>query len=232
MTEKNFKTFMYIGAEKMLICVFSKKDSKILYKNEARLTEIYNHIDENKIINFLSKNIFKIEKQLKQFINDISLTINSNQFLSIDISMKQNVYDQVTTKNQLNILNDLKNYILDSYKDYSIIHYVVNHYLFDNVIQQSFNFSKKSNYFCVDATFILMKKEDIFFYKKIFEKFQISIKKIMCGKYIFDIFRSNDFNECEMGLKISLGFNSNEIFLVKKNIENKGFFERFFHFFS
>jgi len=77
-----------------------------------------------------------------------------------------------------------------------------------------------------------MKKEDIFFYKKIFEKFQISIKKIMCGKYIFDIFRSNDFNECEMGLKISLGFNSNEIFLVKKNIENKGFFERFFHFFS
>ena len=41
---------MYIGAEKILICVFSKLDSKILYKKESKFLEFNDHIDENKII--------------------------------------------------------------------------------------------------------------------------------------------------------------------------------------
>jgi len=223
---------MYIGAEKLLICVFSNIDSKILYKKESKSMHLNNYIDENKIVNFLSENIFKIEKQLNQFINDIKLIVNSKQFQIINISIKQNIYGEVKKKDQINILNDLKNYIYNNYINYSIIHYVVNHYQIDNNIQKNFDFSKKCNHFCVDTTFILLNKKDILFYKKIFEKFQISVEKFMCGKYIFDTFDSNKFNECEMGLKISSGFNPNEVFLTQKNIERKGFFERFFHFFN
>jgi len=232
MTEKNFKAFMYIGANKMLICIFSKTDSKILYKNEYKFLELETQIDEIRIINFITNNIFIIEKKLNQFINDINLIIDSNQFHSINLSIKQNIYGEVTKKDQINILNDLKNYIYDNYINYSIIHYVVNHYLIDNDIQKSIDFSKKCNHFCVDTTFILMNKNDIFFYKKIFEKFQISVEKIICGKYIFDNFDSNKFNECEMGLKISSGFNPNEVFLIQKNTGKKGFFEKIFHLFS
>ena len=101
MIKKEFETFMYIGVEKILICVFSKIDSKILYKNEYKFLELNNHIDQNKIINFLNENIFKIEKQLSQFINDISLIINSNQFQSIDISIKQNIYGEVKKKKSI-----------------------------------------------------------------------------------------------------------------------------------
>ena len=54
----------------------------------------------------------------------------------------------------------------------------------------------------------------------------------MSGKYIFDFFDFNELNECEMGRKISLGFNPNEVFLFEKKIEKKGFFERFFNLFS
>jgi len=61
---------MFIGTSKMLICIFSKIDSKIIYKNEYKFTELKNQIDEITIINFLNDNIFKIENQLKQFIND------------------------------------------------------------------------------------------------------------------------------------------------------------------
>ena len=84
----------------------------------------------------------------------------------------------------------------------------------------------------MDTTFILFNKDDVLFYKKIFEKFQISVKKIMSGKYIFDFFDSNELNECEMGRKISSGFNLNEVFLIEKMTEKKGFFEHFFNFFS
>ena len=232
MTEKDFETFMYIGTKKMLICVFSKIDSKILYKNESKILELNNHIDENKIVNFLSENIFKIEKQLNQFINDISLIVDNNQFQLIDVSIKQNIYGEVNKKNLLNLIKDLKNYIFDSYTDCTLIHYVVNHYLFDNNVLKNFNYSKKCDHLGLDTTFILLKKDEILFYQKIFEKFQISVNKIMSGKYIFDFFDFNELNECEMGRKISSGFNPNEVFLFEKKIEKKGFFERFFNLFS
>ena len=232
MNKKDFETFMYIGAEKMLVCVFSKLDSKILYKKETKFLEFNDHINENKIINFLSENIFKVEKQLNQFISDISLIINSKKFQSINISIKQNIYGEVKKNNQLNLLKDLKNYVFDNYPDYKLVNYVVNHYLIDNKIYKNFDFSKKSNFFCVDTTFILFNKDEVLFYTKIFEKFQISVKKIMSSKYILNFFDSNEFNECEMGRKISLGFNPNEVFLIEKMIEKKGFFERFFNLFS
>jgi len=232
MTEEDFETFIYIGTKKMLICVFSKIDSKILYKNESKILELNNHIDENKIVNFLSENIFKIEKQLNQFINDISLIIDNNQFQLIDVSIKQNIYGEANKKNLLNLIKDLKNYIFDSYNDCTLIHYVVNHYLFDNNVLKNFNYSKKCDHLGLDTTFILLKKDEILFYQKIFEKFQISVNKIMSGKYIFDFFDFNELNECEMGRKISSGFNPNEVFLFEKKIEKKGFFERFFNLFS
>jgi len=109
---------------------------------------------------------------------------------------------------------------------------VVNHYLVDNNIQKNLNFSKKCNHVCIEAIFILLSKENIFFYKKIFEKFQISVEKILCGTYIMNFFNSNEFNECQMGLKISSGFNPNEVFSIQKSVEKKGFFERFFYFFN
>ena len=232
MTEEDFETFMYIGTKKMLICVFSKIDSKILYKNESKILELNNHIDENKIVNFLSENIFKIEEQLNQFINDISLIIDNNQFQLIDVSIKQNIYGEANKKNLLNLIKDLKNYIFDSYTDCTLIHYVVNHYLFDNNVLKNFNYSKKCDHLGLDTTFILLKKDEILFYQKIFKKFQISVNKIMSGKYIFDFFDFNELNECEMGRKISSGFNPNEVFLFEKKIEKKGFFERFFNLFS
>ena len=232
MTEEDFETFMYIGTKKMLICVFSKIDSKILYKNESKILELNNHIDENKIVNFLSENIFKIEEQLNQFINDISLIIDNNQFQLIDVSIKKNIYGEANKKNLLNLIKDLKNYIFDSYNDCTLIHYVVNHYLFDNNVLKNFNYSKKCDHLGLDTTFILLKKDEILFYQKIFEKFQISVNKIMSGKYIFDFFDFNELNECEMGRKISSGFNPNEVFLFEKKIEKKGFFERFFNLFS
>jgi len=232
MTEKNFEAFMYIGADKMLICIFSKTQSNILYKNENNFLELNNQTYENKIINFLNDNIFKIEKQLNQFIKDINLIIDCDQFKSINLSVKQNIYGEVTKKDQINTLNDLKNYVHENYLNCSIIHYLVNHYLLDGNIEKSFFFSKKCKHFCIDTTFILLNKKDIFFYKNIFEKFQISIKKILNGKYVFSTFESNEFNECEMGLKIISKFNPNEFFLVQKNIEKKGFFERFFYFFN
>ena len=98
MTKKDFETFIYIGAEKLSICVFSKLDSKIFYKKETKFLSFNDDTVENKIINFLNENIFKAEKQLNQFISDISFIVNCKQFRSIDVSIKQNVYGDIKKK--------------------------------------------------------------------------------------------------------------------------------------
>jgi len=85
MTEKNFEAFMYVSTEKILICIFSKTNLKILYKKEYKFTDFNKETDEIMINNFLDENIFKIERELNEFVTDINLIINNNKFLSINI---------------------------------------------------------------------------------------------------------------------------------------------------
>ena len=54
----------------------------------------------------------------------------------------------------------------------------------------------------------------------------------MSGEYIQNFF-GKDFDELSMmAIKLKSGFNKNEVRLISKNIENKGFFEKFFQLFS
>ena len=64
--------------------------------------------------------------------------------------------------------------------------------------------------------------------------------KILSNKYRQDISISNDidlFDEtpldiCESGLKVIKGQSKQEVVIVPKKIEKKGFFEKLFHFFK
>ena len=78
MTEKDFKAFMYIGANKMLICIFSKIDSKILYKNEYKFSELKNQINEIRLIDFLTDNIYLLEKD---YFPNIDKVVEEGEFL-------------------------------------------------------------------------------------------------------------------------------------------------------
>ena len=67
---------------------------------------------------------------------------------------------------------------------------------------------------------------------KLLEKHQIQINQYMSGEYIKN-FIGEDLGELSMmASKLKNGFNKNEITLISKNIENKGFFEKFFQLFS
>ena len=64
------------------------------------------------------------------------------------------------------------------------------------------------------------------------ENHQIKIKRYMSCNYIKSFF-SDDLTELSaIANKINNGLNKNEVQLVSKSIENKGFFEKFFQLFS
>ena len=63
-------------------------------------------------------------------------------------------------------------------------------------------------------------------------KYQIKISKYMCANYIKSFFEKDDDDLSLMAYKLKNGYNENEVILISKNIENKGFFEKFFQLFS
>ena len=80
--------------------------------------------------------------------------------------------------------------------------------------------------------FISISNSLTFVFEKLLEKHQIQVNQYMSGEYIQNFF-SKDINELSMmASKLKNGFNKNEVRLISKNIENKGFFEKFFQLFS
>jgi hypothetical protein len=67
------------------------------------------------------------------------------------------------------------------------------------------------------------------------ENQQIKIKRYMSGGYIKSFFDKESIESLElfvMANKLNDGLNKNEVQLVPKGKENKGFFEKFFQLFS
>ena len=74
-TNLDFETYLFVSKNKFLISVFLDSKEKI-YENELVFENENTEIDFDKLNFFLEKNIFKIEKILKDFVNQV---INVNQ---------------------------------------------------------------------------------------------------------------------------------------------------------
>ena len=72
----------------------------------------------------------------------------------------------------------------------------------------------------------------MFVFDKTLEKYQIRISQYLNGHYIKNFFNDENLELSEMANRLQNGYNHNEVILVPKNIENKGFFEKFFQLFS
>ena len=75
----NFKVFLLINLNKIVIRVKNDFQNKIIYENEKIFNDKVSILDNNEVQIFLDDQIFLIEKILKNFINRIYL-IYSQQF--------------------------------------------------------------------------------------------------------------------------------------------------------
>ena len=67
---------------------------------------------------------------------------------------------------------------------------------------------------------------------KVLQKYQIKIVRFLDQNYIENYFEDDLSELPEMIYRIKSGQNQNEVDLVPKNTEKKGFFEKFFQLFS
>ena len=226
----DFETFLYISKSKYQIFVYDKNNCKNLYSEEIGYSE---EIELNTLSKFLDDNIYKIEKKIKNFIRSIILIIEDDKILEIGISLKKKNYEKSENQKQLeNSLVEVKDIFKENYQDLLIMHMVIvekeNNFLLDNA-------NNSDDYLFLEVNFISIPNKFTFYFDKLLENHQINIKRYMSGDYIksfSDIESKESMELFVMANKLNDGLNKNEIELISKSKENRGFFEKFFQLFS
>ena len=231
--ELKFETYLFIDSKKLVICVIEKKTFKILFKEEKLLDDHNEDSNLKKLDNFLAKNIFKIEKILKNFVKDINIILDDKEFLPIEISIKKDHNgNSISQENLINPLNVLKNLCQFSFKDKKIIHMLIENYQIDGKDYSFLPENLKCNNFSLDIKFICLSKNLIEHYESILKRYHVLVNQILNAEYIKQFQDQQNPNIYTTASRIISGFNNNEISLVNKTLKSKGFFEKFFDFFS
>ena len=234
MNEKlKFETYLFIDSKKLVICAIEKKTFKILFKEEKLLDDHNEDSNLKKLDNFLAKNILKIEKILKNFVKDVYIILDDKEFLPIEISIKKDHNgNSISQENLINPLNVLKNLCQFSFKDKKIIHMLIENYQIDGKDYSFLPENLKCNNFSLDIKFICLSKNLIEHYESVLKRYHILVNQILNAEYIEQFQDQQNPNIYTTASRIISGFNNNEISLVNKTLKSKGFFEKFFDFFS
>ncbi len=228
--ETDFETFLYISKNKYQIFVNNKKDLKNLYNKELKTDE---ELDFNNLSKFLDENIYRIEKEVSGFIKNIILIIEDDKILSINIAIKKKNYEKhINQKNLENNLIEVKDIFRENYDEQIIMHMIiVNTYIKENKAPLD-NVDVNNNNPYLEVNFISISHNLTSIFEKLLEGHQIKIKQYMSGTYIKNFFGENVAELSVMANKLINGLNKNEVILISKNTENRGFFEKFFQLFS
>ena len=68
--------------------------------------------------------------------------------------------------------------------------------------------------------------------KNFLSKLEIDVGKYFSTNYLELNALNEEIDECAAAANSFYDFDQNEVFLIAKNIEKKGFFEKLFHYFS
>ncbi|MDC0445217.1 hypothetical protein OAM09_00215 [Candidatus Pelagibacter sp.] len=226
----NFETFLFISKNKYQIFVYDKDNLKNLYNEEIKIND---GIELDNLSNFLDKNIYKIEKTINNFIRNIILIIEDDKVLELSISIKKKYYEKHIDQKYLeNSLVELKEVFKQNYQDQIIMHMII---INNDKNKNNFQLNSVNNNddcLFLEVNFISIPDNLTFYFDKLLENHQIKIRRYMSGNYIKNYFDEDETDLSMMANKINNGLNINEVQLVSKSIENKGFFEKFFQLFS
>jgi hypothetical protein len=226
-----YKTYLYLSEEKLAIVVLEAMHLKIIYKQEFLIKKSSREFNFEKLKEFLENNIFKIEKELKNFIKNIYIIIDNYEFFLVNLSIKnQNNGNLLSTKNLQYSLNEARDLCKKTFEKKRIIHMLIENYLIDDKFYSSLPKNLKCNNFALDIKFLCLSENLVKNLEKTLESYQISVNQIVSGNYVKSFLNDNEDLFIQT-LRITQGCNPNEIRFSNKIRENQGFFEKFFNFF-
>ena len=226
-----FETYLSISQTKFGIYLFDTKNKNNLYEKEIIFEKI-NFINYSHLKQFLDDNVFRIEKLVGKFIENIFIIIENENILNTQIGIKQKNYQPSKSKVYLqsSIIN-AKDLFKENYPNEKIMHIIINNYLIDgknySYIQDNLEYEQLN----LVIQFKSISNEIIYNLNKLLQNYQINIIKFLDGNYVKNFF-NKDIEISKMAFDILNGCNVNEVIVVQKNTKKLGFFEKFFQLFS
>ena len=231
--ELELETYLYISSSEFGIYLLETQKLINLYENKIEIKNKDNVINLNVLKDFLEDNIFKIEKLIGRFIKDISLIIENDKVINVNLCIKKKNYEQnINQKYLQNMLTDAKDLFKENYHEYKIMHMVVNKFLINGNDYSKFLSNMENKEFNLEIEFIIISNEFINRIDHVLKNYQIKSIKCLSKKYTQNLFSLEDMELSVQSHKILNGYNENEVLFVLKKLKKQGFFEKFFQLFS
>ena len=229
----DFETYLIISHEKFEIHLLDIKNLKNLYKEEFNIQSDFEKIDLNLLSEFLDKNIFKIEKVVGNFVNNINVIIENESILNFDLSVKKKNYSGNITNSFLeNTLSDIKVLFQESYNQYTLMHMLINKCIIDGISYSSIKDKINNDEIFLEIKLISISNSIIFVIENILKKYQIQVNNYLDKSYIKDFYKEEKIDISQKAHKLLNGLNMNEVRIISRTSQKQGFFEKFFQLFS
>ena len=226
-----FQTYLSISQTKFGIYLFDIKNRNNLYSKEITFEKTDN-INHSYLKQFLDDNVFRIEKLVGKFIENIFIIIDYENILNTQIGIKQKNYEPSKSNIYLqSSITNAKDLFRENYPNEKIMHIIINNYLIDGknhvYLQDNLEYEQLN----LVIHFKSISNEIIYNLNKLLQNYQINIIKFLDGDYVKNFF-NKDIEISKMAFDILNGCNVNEVMVVQKNPKKLGFFEKFFQLFS
>lgn len=221
---QKFETFLNLGLTEFNISVFDDSQS-LIYEDKST--------KEKSLNEFLDKNIYKIEKLTNDFIKNINLVVETDEFTSIKTSIKKNFLGKKITESEMkHMLFEIKEQIKENNPTKSIIHMLIEKYMINGQPYKELNQEINCHQLNLEMKFICLSNEYIKNLNSNFKNYQITINRIISANYANSFFNQKNLSTNELAFKIYAGENTNEVRFIPKNSRKMGFFEKFFNMFN
>jgi len=185
MDENNFRVFLLINKDRIVICVKSNLKHKVIYKDYILVNENPDILDFKVVESFLDNQIITIEKSLNKFVNKIYIILASDEFLDINLSIKKENHKSFLEKENVNsLINDAKNQFLSTTENMKLIHVIVDNYIIEEKRYQTFPDRIRCDNFCITLKIVCIKRDFLKDLEKILERYQVSISRIISYNYL------------------------------------------------
>ena len=229
----DFETYLVISHEKFEIFLLDRKNLKNLYQEEFKVEADKEEINFDLLSEFLTNNVFKIEKLVGNFVNNVNVIIENKSTLSFDITMKKKNYSGNINRIFLeNMLTDIKDLFKNSYNEHKLIHMLINRYMINGESFSSLRDEINSNEICLEIKLISISNLIFFEIENILKKYQIQVNNYLDKGYVKGFIQDEKLDISQKAYNLLNGMNKNEVLITSKSSKKLGFFEKFFQLFS
>jgi len=207
MNNQNFQTFFDCGFSKIRAGSFNINNN-----DEAFYAESEFFIDRSNLELKIQKIVTSLEKDSSEYIDSISLMLDSSKIFSVGISLAKKLDGSKLKKTNIQFLvQEAKQQISNYYKNYNIIHIIINNYKVDGIDYSYLPEEIKCNFISLDIFFICLPTDLVLYFKNTFSKSNILVNQIICSSYAKSINYKDNLNLSGHTSFIDIGFNRTSI---------------------